>query len=365
VAAGLARSKVTAIEGMRGLAALYVMLGHIFTLADPLMKSRRPNSGMGIFPVLAAPFWYGHLAVAAFITISGYCLQLALFGRSNGRFAGYAAYLKRRLRRILPPYYACLGLSIVVCVFVTSQHEGMPWSQYLPLSNSALVTHALLIHNFSPDWMYKINGVLWSIAIEFQLYFVLPVFVAIMWRWGSMALMVLSSAVAWGLLVMVPGGSKLYFWYIALFCLGIVAARLANESSTKWLKPSQLAALGVVAFVAAGWLASQQKAMVGADACVAIAVACWMALATLDPSSRWCAWLASKPLAVVGAFSYSIYLVHHPLLQVAVHVQPAAVSTPLRQAAYLLACAPLILAIIWAFHCVFERPFMGGRKASA
>lgn len=347
---------------MRGVAALYVMFGHIFTFADPLMKSRRPNSGMGIFSLLAAPFWYGHLAVAAFITISGYCLQLALFGRSDGRFADFKSYIWRRARRILPPYYACLVLSILVCLAVTGKHSGMPWSQYLPLSAEALFSHALLLHNFSPDWMYKINGVLWSIAIEFQLYFAFPIFVALMWRWGNSALIAASTGCAALLLVAVPGGSKLYFWYIPLFCLGIVAARIAKTDSTKWLNGRSLLLGGVVFFGSAGWLSSQYKAMIAADACIAIAAASGMMLATCAPENRLTAFFGSRAIATLGAFSYSIYLMHHPLLQVAVHFQPAFISTPLRQAAYLLVLSPVILAILWQFYRVFERPFIGSGK---
>src|SRR6185295_12242773 len=76
--------------------------------------------------------------------------------------------------------------------------------------------------------------------------------------------------------------------------------------------------------------------------------------------------LASKPLAAIGAFSYSVYLVHNPLIRVFhLAVESVARLTPEVMFAVLLAATPLYLLAAYAFHVLVERPFMGGRGPRA
>ncbi|MBI3721630.1 MAG: acyltransferase [Fimbriimonas ginsengisoli] len=123
------RERFTFIEGMRGLAALYVVLGHLCSMSDPEALHRRPTDSPAWLQAVMAPFWHGHLAVAVFIVISGFCLQAALFPGRDGRLRDVRKFLKRRAWRILPPYYACLALSLVVAVTITSTQQGMPFDQ--------------------------------------------------------------------------------------------------------------------------------------------------------------------------------------------------------------------------------------------
>lgn len=83
---------------------------------------------------------------------------------------------------------------------------------------------------------------------------------------------------------------------------------------------------------------------------------------------RWCVLrtaLESRPVAFVGSFSYSLYLIHAPLVQcVWQHlVHPLRLS---RNAEFLLLVVigtPLILACSYLFFLAFERPFLSSRRA--
>src|SRR6185312_12443555 len=88
-------------DGVRGLAALYVVIDHVFLRAFPG------------YPVDRAPFWagwfiYGRFAVVVFIVLSGFSLALSP-ARHGWRLGGASRFAYRRARRILPAYWAALA----------------------------------------------------------------------------------------------------------------------------------------------------------------------------------------------------------------------------------------------------------------
>lgn len=347
-------NRLDAIEGMRGLAAFYVVLQHCCTMVDPLQRLKEPSW----LVALMKPLYYGHFAVAAFIVISGYCLQLSLYRRADGRIDDLKRFLERRCWRILPPYYACLGFSLLVCWAVTSRQSGLPWSQYLPVTTENVMAHVFMVHNLSREWMYKINGVLWSISIEFQLYFLFPALVTVLWRWGIGALVAVTSALAGAGLLFLMDGRKLYLWYLPLFALGMVAARLAFKPDQK--RPSPVAVWATIllffglGIASIGWT----KELWIRDSLLGVGVAALL----VAVGTQRVPILDSKVLVWLGGFSYSLYLMHHPVMQVLFAHRPEWVATPLRQMAYLFVVGvPLMVGASYAFFRVFEKPFMKGR----
>src|SRR5205807_7495201 len=105
---------------------------------------------------------FGRLAVALFIVISGFCLMLPVSRRELDLRGGVPRFFAKRARRILPPYYA----SIVLALLLLPVRVGK-WD---------LLSHLLLIQNLDPTRAVAINGVLWSIAVEWQIYFWFPLF---------------------------------------------------------------------------------------------------------------------------------------------------------------------------------------------
>ena len=89
--------RVGFLDGLRGLAALYVVLHHAALLVPPI--------GLG-WPASVVRFLlrHGHYAVTAFLVLSGYGLMHRALAEPGGRLpGGVSAYLARRARRILPP----------------------------------------------------------------------------------------------------------------------------------------------------------------------------------------------------------------------------------------------------------------------
>jgi hypothetical protein len=112
------------------------VLNHIFERAWPG------------YPADRAPFWaawmtYGRFAVVMFIALSGFSLGLGP-ARSGWRFKSIATYAHRRAWRILPPYWAALGFSLVMTWYVLAQPG---WA--LPNGRSVVVYGLLVQDAFS------------------------------------------------------------------------------------------------------------------------------------------------------------------------------------------------------------------------
>jgi peptidoglycan/LPS O-acetylase OafA/YrhL len=352
------------IEGMRGVAALYVVLSHFCTMVDPApmlgQRSPLPEWLQG----LMKPFAYGHLAVAIFIVISGFCLQTSLMQGKDGKLGDHGRFFRRRAMRILPPYYACLALSIGVSLAVTQHQPGMPFSQYVPVTTENVLAHLFLVHNFQPDWMYKINGVLWSIAIEVQLYALFPILVWILLKGGRWTLLIVSLLTTAAILVLAPQSVKLYPWYLALFCVGMAAAHLAyRPSPTLGTQPRLAAAICLVAAVACVIGGIQDWIMPIRDGLAGLSAAALMLVGSVTPWNRVARFFSWRPLLGLGLMSYSLYLIHHPIQQVIFVYRPASMASPEAQLGYLLVVGlPIILLCSWLFSLAFERPFMSRRQ---
>lgn len=354
------------IEGIRGILALYVVLGHIASMADPSFLAGRKSESPAWMQSALAPFAYGHLAVAGFIVLSGFCLQLSLFATGNGTVRHGLKFFGRRARRILPTYYAALALSLLVCLTVTYRMPGMPFDLYLPVTVDNTIAHLLLIQNWRPDWMYKINGVMWSIAIEAQLYVIFPALALLLRRFGRISLLVSTLAISVLATLAIPNGIKLYPWYLALFSMGMLGASYAYRPSVR-RAPSATPGW-IAAAIGVGWIGialTQNWEIPIRDLGIGIVIASITFAMTLDPHALVPRLLSCRPLFWLGSMSYSLYLVHHPIQQVLYFLRPASIQSNDAELGYLLLMLPVILATSWAFYHWFERPFARGNSDTA
>lgn len=355
--------RVPWLDGVRGGAALFVVLHHIWLTSWPA------------FPRDTGPWWlgwllYGHLAVAVFIVVSGFSLALAPM-RNHGRLTGSVAhFLNRRAWRIIPPYWAALLLSVLIA--------GL----YLQPSLSAealgksLAVHGLLLQDVVGS--ATPNGALWSIAVEWQIYFVFPVLL-LLGRWFGMPLAVLlAGVVVLGAHALASTGppldaiNQLMPQFLLLFSLGVLAVRLGrgDRAAARRRPLGALAAACFAAFVVLA-LAQGSEWMVArffwVDLLFGMGVASLLAVAYAGGVAPLRRVLASRIALWLGLFSYSIYLIHDPL----VGVLNQAVVDPLDLAPLaafglmIVAGLPVILACSYGFHLVFEAPFVGRRGWSA
>jgi peptidoglycan/LPS O-acetylase OafA/YrhL len=353
--------RLAGLDGLRGLAALYVVVYHVSLRAFP----GYPDDG--------APFWagwfvYGRFAVLVFIVLSGFSLALSP-ARAGWHLDGIAAYARRRARRILPPYWAALAFSLAVAWLIVPQpHSGIPDAM-------SVLVNGLLVQNIvsapSP------NTAFWSIAVEVQLYILLPVLLLMIRRRGALAMVATVTLVVAAVGVVGPHVAGLGTFVTqsapdlaALFALGIasggvVAAGARRSWPWPWLALAAAAPVfATIAWQGSGWTLDR---LYWVDLALAPAIACLLiSLATGRPASLL-RLLDARPIRGLGSSSYSLYLTHAPIVAIVYELIVARWFHP-GAAAFLVSLAlviPLTIAFAKAFASVFERGFRPRRPSAA
>lgn len=290
----------------------------------------------------------GFLGVDIFFVISGFLMsRVILDGLATGRFQARVFYL-RRARRLLPAAFATLLATTLVApwVLTASALRDYAWQLGGALSFSANIVLWLQSGYFDSAATLKPLLHTWSLALEEQYYFVLPlVLVLTGLRWRPLVLggLLLASAATslWWTTHAPSAGFYLLparAWELLLGSLCALpgvqhwAARHAPRWDSAWLS---LPLLG--ASLVWGWDTVHPRG----DAwlvCLATAALVLFPSRFLNQDGRWL-----RPWVWVGDRSYSLYLVHWPLLVLARHVWmghlPPAVSILGCLAAFPLAAA--------------------------
>lgn len=355
----LSPGRVEFVDSVRALAALYVVFHHL----DLTVYGYPDNRG----PAVMGPLLFGHFGVAVFMVVSGFSLGLAPARRGwqLGR-GGYREFMRRRAWRILPPYWAALAVSVALVIVLNTRIDD-------PVSWKGVATHFLLVHNVIEG--KTPNGAFWSIAVEWQLYWIFPLLLLARRRLGPVVLTtsVVAVVIAIGVARDHGGGvvvQKLLHLYPqlgALFVFGLVAAVAIARPVGRWRCWGHLAVItGLAVVITCAYLGAVRAEgdFYWLDLVVGVAVAGGLAYLTARPTARLRRLLQRGPLIAVGQFSYSLYLLHAPLLIVAwvFMVEPLGLGPGAGFAFMAVLVVPLIVAASYAFHRAFERPFMKYRS---
>ena len=341
------------IEGLRGAAALYVFVFHIW-------QSAAEDSAGTLRQWFAATqiLQYGHFAVAAFIVISGFCLALPVALRPERGF-GVRAFFVRRARRLMPAYVLVLFLSVIpfcLTALLQAKHISAP---HIALG---LAMHVALIHNLFAASNEYLNGPLWSIALEVQIYVVFALLLIPVWRrFGAAAQ--LGVALVLGLLPHFVFHTLDWTspWLLGLFAMGVGAAQLtARPELLRWPWRWIAAGATVIALVAMIPYCDQitpDGAIWPMDVALGVAIAAFFVAAARDERLVPARLLSLPFFVVLGSFSYSLYLVHGPLVRVTGAALARVHAGTLVSVAAYAALVPVVLAVAYAVYRVAERPF--------
>ncbi len=356
------------LDGLRGLAALFVVFHHAY---------------MEIHEEALSPFiqgvtgWLvnGQFAVDVFIILSGYCLMLPVV-RSEGHLrGGIGQYLLRRARRILPPYYIALALSLLLIALVPclSHPQGVRWDAALPaFTPGIIVSHLLVLHNLNSEWLVRIDPPMWSVATEWQIYFLFALLLLPVWRrFGNAVTVVVAFVVGLVPHFVFHTGDFACPWFLGLFSLGMVAASMtryspvteARQIAWSWIGFALTLCLLFGAF--ATHFAENIENRYVTDTLAGIATACVLVACTAHSASevkrhpailrlmksRFAVWL--------GTFSYSLYLVHFPILSL-LHsgIRPFGLSAAKKFLLLGSVGVAISIAVSYLFFLLFERHFL-------
>ena len=210
------------LTGLRALAAGWVMAFHLNAFVGPVPL--HVDLGFARFETthLLTEGWVG---VDIFFVLSGFLLTLHVLERAGeGTFgARYATYLRGRVLRVVPAYWAQIAVLLAAALLLTGALP--PWTRDVP-------AHLVFLQNLSERAHAAINGIYWTLPVEFSFYLVLPFVVA--WLCGrgeapsrSRALAAVVAAIAitlaWRVNALrIAGGTPSLFWHTAAFLPGSI-----------------------------------------------------------------------------------------------------------------------------------------------
>ncbi|MFL6799321.1 MAG: acyltransferase family protein [Xanthobacteraceae bacterium] len=349
---------MVSVDLARGAAALSVFAYH-FQVGSILAK----YTGIPGFLLIHLPgALYG---VPLFFAISGYCIHRSEWSRLlRGESFNARGYMSRRFWRLYPAYLAALILSLLV---------GLAGGQ-LP-SWRDVVVHVTMLQGFSVDSFNSINLVLWTLTVETCFYLVYPLWLRFRLRFGlypAVGLAGLVTITSCAATSLVPSITYPVQWFFLNSWAGwIVGAALAEI-----VKPSGRFSRVWLAFGAVGWptlIYLETANLIGprqiAFEILARVVLCAWLLTFLivndsrlpqlpAPLNRLVTWIVK-----CGVFSYSLYLLHEPLIGLKFLVADLFTNVAARSVVQ-VAWFPLILTISYASYRAIELRFMRRRGSS-
>jgi len=370
-------ARLLVIDALRAVACLAVFWHHVglywmraFWRGWPAVLP----AGLGISRGLLELARLGFLGMNLFLVLSGFCLYypLTLQKKRDLTAINWQRFFFRRVVRIVPAYAASLGILVAI-----SHAPSLSYITFGPVTTKDVWTHLLLIHNFFTDTIWTINGVYWTLALEWQLYFLFPLCV-IAARYFSIRTVGFAAA---GISLLWPYALRTWWgrydatgttygvWYGAVpahlfeFVAGMIAAVWARHGS-----PIPLVFLRFFSLV---WLpVAYYRHVVNVWFFPVDNVVCGIGFASgivlLARARRVNHHLVTKILAHIGVITYSLYLVHQPLL-IAVLPWLQAKAWELETILWLalLVGMPIILLVSFGFYFFFEKPFLIFLKSKA
>ena len=362
------------LDGLRGWLAWTVVLHHI-----------------AFFSGLGAP-WLptnlvleaGGLAVMIFIVLSGFVITHLIVERHEP----YGLYLARRALRIYPIYLFALLLGVATTFLTfrtflapdgTLDAAAMAIIRYPQVDNflvdhamlqgnafyTHLVLHLTMMHglfagNFVPDAEFMFLSPAWSLSLEWQFYLVAP---AVIWAARrKIPALVLAAA---SLFLFYLYGHQFFGWWALpsflpgaglYFAVGIACRLLMTPERSRfsWI---------IVAILALGFVLLEGWRLPVEVWLVFLAASLYRDRAGRfsKPVGRVVGALFESPLARhLGEASYSTYLLHFPLLQLAMYVAVRGLALTPMAATVFVTLATLLstYALSQLTWRVIERPFI-------
>jgi len=303
-----------------------------------------------------------------FFVISGYCITAAAIQCQNKGY-GFGTFMRRRIRRIFPPY-ACAVLYWIATRAVKSaagggNELGRPWTDYLQNFTLTQWFSTILTPVSSPIG----NGVLfmtafWSLGYEEQFYLVVgllmilcaslrcPLIIPVM-ALGILSLAYRIFAVKW---------TGFFIEYWGQFAVGVLLFYRLAYCTASWQRRSldivfaTIAAISLLALVGVVPVTSEQHYL--ANELAVVSIFALVLVYTRSTSNHLMETWLGKILAGLGTISYSLYLIHECNLKFSASLAQRLVPASVFEAGNCVLQVAIHLALAIVFWRFFEKPFL-------
>jgi peptidoglycan/LPS O-acetylase OafA/YrhL len=288
------------------------------------------------------------IAVKCFFVVSGFLIFMSYENSSNT-----ARFFLKRARRIYPAYFSI----VLICAVLGSAISSLSWSEYWSFSVLKYIIANLVFLNFlhpnlpgifENNSLQAVNGALWTLKIEVMFYLFVPLAVLAFRKFGRLAVIIVL--------------------YLASVLYSVIILELVKRTGLDSYMELQRQLPGQLTFFLAGaasYYYFQYLAKYGLWLLVLAVTAFILRV--------WLPWVAIEPivLAIIvvyfacifpcmgnfgkyGDFSYGIYIIHFPILQVLISFGLFNDSPWLM----LTSAGLLIFAIAILFWNFIEKPFL-------
>ncbi|HUD49991.1 acyltransferase [Parvibaculum sp.] len=194
--AHIAGTHINCLDGLRGIAALWVLVGHAMLLSG------------WFFPLVSRP----GLAVDLFILLSGFLMLFHYELREKAepwdKSSTWAIFWTRRFFRIAPLYYPLLALALIAGPWIGDaradiaaimQGTATPPARYADRGLDNIVAHLTFVFGQMPHYAFRTALPDWSIGLEMSFYAAFPFIMLLVKRFTlpltALALAALSIAI--------------------------------------------------------------------------------------------------------------------------------------------------------------------------
>ena len=270
-----------------------------------------------LFHLEIAGIQSGFLGVDVFFVVSGFLMAILYKPGETKKF------FERRAKRLLPAYFATVILTLIAAIFIV-----------LPSEQEAVLTQSIYSIFFANNFGFWLQNSyfsksdfkpllhLWSLGVEIQFYLVVPLLV-FFFRKSKFFLPIILIGSLLSCIFILGLAPQTSFFMMPLrvweFLIGfVVAYYLTNNGNIKFNNYSYLGLVGLIVICAVPFLhidgnsVNRLNAHPGVHAliaCIATALVLSFGLPKLLQDSK-----IGLFLSKIGDYSYSIYLVHFPII---------------------------------------------------
>lgn len=336
------------LDSLRGLAALWIAAGHSMYRTYPFFSET-----LDYAPLLRV----GSKSIAIFCVLSGLLIWLSV--KRMKSLESLADYLKRRVLRIYPLYFATLTIVVLINI--------------VPHEPARLIVEYLMLRSFMPTQTILLPHI-WSLYVEVIYYALAPLMVLMFGR-RALPIAILLTVVFF---IAGPFGAR-EIKIVPYFFVGIALAEILDQYGNRIPRWAGIASfiIGALLFwvdISHDWVATllQFKPNVSGFS-VGLALACFFIIIGLTIIKPFAYLFGLSPLRILGTVSYSVFMLHPIFLYFC--FPPQGLGENVDGRALLRETLPAVSAlylpfvflpgiIFWSVisYILIERPFLKMRK---
>lgn len=338
-----ARSRYATLDGLRGAAALLVLVVHFHSFFH------------------LRPLAHAYLAVDLFFAMSGFVIASAYDNKLASGAMNWRQYVLLRLIRLYPLYFAGLLLGVVALSIRLPASDAPLIVSALPANALMMPTHAA-VRTYYPwsgvkPFVYPLDFPAWSLFFELLASIAYGLFFRFLTTKALIAVMC-ASAIALAVAALTVGVDKGPYWetcYVGFarvgyaFTAGLLLYRFQRPGRRQHNAASIAVVVLAIGLFAVPWPKSVQSAQWLFELLVALAVVpatVWVA-SQVEPGPRLLPFFAFS-----GAVSYGIYVLHVPLGFIVQDLAP--MTGLLRHPGLVL--PPALLLLTWLADRYYDTP---------